>query len=199
MCRSLTRRVLALAMLAPAFTLALLADGGHWPIDGAHSRVTFSVTKWGFAEVEGRFPDFSGSITYNPAQPALSHIEWRVRVATVVTGDVKRDRSLQAAEYFDARRYPELMFASSSVRRVSDTEMDVTGTITIRGAAQPLTVRVTYGGHHTVPGEGRYETFKTSFTVNRYDFGVVGGRLLGPAISKDVTIHLRAVTKQPGK
>ena len=75
--------------------------------------------------------------------------------------------------------------------------MDVTGTLTIRGAAKPLTVRVTYGGRHTVPEEGIYDTFTTTFTINRYDFGVVGGSWLGPAISRDVTITLRAVAKQP--
>lgn len=153
MVRPLVRLVLALGMLTPAFSLPLLAGAAPWPIDAALSRVTFSVTKWGFAEVEGRFHDFSGSIAYHPEQPALSHIAWQVRVATVDTGEVKRDQSLQDAEYFDARRYPELRFASTSVRQISDTEMDVTGTITIRGVAKPLTARVTYGGRHSVPGK----------------------------------------------
>ena len=199
MFRPVTRLAFILALAFISVTMPLSAGGDRWPIDHAHSRVTFSVTKWGFAEVEGRFHDFSGSISYNRAKPDASHIEWRVRIATVDTGETKRDQSLQAPEYFDAARYPELTFVSKRVQAAGADALDVTGKLTIRGVSKPVTVRIAYGGRHTVPSEGTYDTFKTSFTINRYDFGVVGGSVLGPAISKDVKINLIAVAKQPGR
>lgn len=175
------------------------AGGDHWPIDHAHSRVTFAVTKWGFAEVEGRFREFSGTIAYNPVRPEYSHVEWAVRVASVDTGEPKRDQSLLAPEYFDAARYPELRFTSETVRSVGATDLDVTGRLTMRGVTRPLTIRVTYGGRTTVPQEGTFDRFSTTFTVNRYDFGIRGGSLLGPAISKDVKVTLTAVSRQPAR
>lgn len=193
------RLVLALALALSATVSPISAGGDHWPIDRAHSRVSFVVTKWGFVEVEGRFLDFSGVVAYNATRPEFSHIEWTVRIATVDTGETKRDQSLRAQEYFDAARFPEMRFVSERVKATGANELDVAGTLTIKGVSKPLTVRVTYGGRHTVPSEGTFDTFKTSFTINRYDFGVVGGRVLGPAISKDVAITLVAAARQPGR
>jgi polyisoprenoid-binding protein YceI len=199
MTRTLLRCSVAVLFALTLFSSRLTAGGDHWPIDRAHSRVTFGVTKWGFADVEGRFHDFTGAISYNAARPEASHIEWKIRIATVDTGEVKRDEALQAREYFDAARYPEITFTSNSVKRAGANELDVTGSLSMKGITKPLTVRVTYGGRHTVPMEGTYDTFKTSFTINRYDFGIVGGTVMGSAISKDVKINLVAAAKQPAR
>jgi hypothetical protein len=40
--------------------------------------------------------------------------------------------------------------------------------------------------------------FQTEFTLNRYDYGVVGGSLLGPAISRDVHVKLVAAAIAAG-
>src|SRR3954471_22590130 len=106
--------ILALLLLRPQ----LPAVSPGWPIDKAHSRVTFTVTKWGFAEVEGRFYDFGGSIGFDEAHPALSHVDWRGRVASVETGAPNRDKALQGDDYFGASRYPEMRFVSARVRAV---------------------------------------------------------------------------------
>jgi polyisoprenoid-binding protein YceI len=170
-----------------------------WPLDHAHSRVTFSVTKWGFAEVEGRFKDFAGTLVYDAAAPERSRLDWRVAVASVDTGEAARDHSLQAPEYFDAARFPTLTFTTTKVRVAADRQLDVSGTLTIRGASRPVTVRAIDRGRHAVPGEGEYQLFETTFTLDRYDYGVRGGSLLGPAISREVTIHLIAAAKAPGR
>jgi polyisoprenoid-binding protein YceI len=191
--------LVVLLVALPATTRPLQAGGDHWPLDHAHSRVTFSVTKWGFAEVEGRFRDFSGAIAYNPVRPEFSHVDWTVRVASVDTGETKRDQSLLASDYFDATRYPEIRFTSESVRKAGASLLDVDGRLTLRGVTRPLTIRVAYAGRTTVPQEGTFDRFTTTFTVNRYDFGIRGGSLLGPAISPDVKITLTAVSRQPGR
>jgi len=178
---------------APAST----ASG--WPIDKAHSRVSFTVTKWGFAEVEGRFYDFGGTIALDEQHPDRSRVDWRVRIASVETGAPNRDASLQGADYFDAARFPEMRFVSERVRPIGDHRFEVSGRMTIRDATRPLTVTVTYGGTHTVPDEGTYAVFQTEFTIDRYDYGVVGGSMLGAAISRDVHIKLIAAATAAGQ
>ena len=177
---------------APRAEAAAGVESTAWPIDRAHSRVTFTVTKWGFVDVEGRFFDFSGTIAYDAAQPEQSHVDWRVRIASVETGAANRDRALQDREYFDAARYPEVRFVSERVRALPGNQMEVQGRMTIRGETRPLTVTVTCGGSHSVPGEGTFEIFQTEFTLNRYDYGVVGGSVLGAAISREVRIKIVA-------
>jgi len=188
---SMTARTAPVPQAPPA------AAPGAWHIDPAHSRVSFTVTKWGFVEVEGRFYDFSGSVAYDPARPERSRVDWRVRVASVRTGAANRDEALQQAEYFDAARFPEIRFVSDTVRAGASGQLDVTGRLTIRDVTRPLTVRATPLGTHAVPGEGEFELFHTEFTLDRYDFGVVGGSLLGPAISREVRVTL-TLAAQPG-
>jgi len=161
-----------------------------WPIDKAHSRVTFTVTKWGFAEVEGRFLDFGGTMFYDAAHPEQSHVDWRVRIASIETGAPNRDESLKDADYFDAARYPEMRFVSERVKPLQAGSIEVQGRMTIRDQTRPLTVKVLCGGTHDVPGEGTLEIFQTEFTLDRYDYGVKGGSILGPAISRDVHVKI---------
>ena len=78
---------LAVVLFASA---VVTAASPAWPIDRAHSRITFTVTKWGFAEVEGRFLDFSGTMFYDAGRPEQSHVDWRVRIASVETGVTAR-------------------------------------------------------------------------------------------------------------
>jgi polyisoprenoid-binding protein YceI len=167
----------------------------EWPIDKAHSRVTFTVTKWGFSEVEGRFFDFGGTIGFDEGHPESAHVDWRVRIASVETGAPNRDRALQGGEYFDAARFPEMRFVSERVRPIGNARFEVSGRMTIRGTTRPLTVTMTYGGTHAVPGEGTYAIFQTEFTIDRYDYGVRGGGLLGSAISRKVHVKLVAAAR----
>jgi polyisoprenoid-binding protein YceI len=171
-------------------TLAAPFPASGWPIDRAHSRVAFTVTKWGFVEVEGRFLDFAGNLLYDAANPERSRVDWRVRIASVETGAPNRDKALQDADYFDASRHPEMRFVSDQVRPLRPGQLEVRGHLTIRGRTRPLTLQVAYGGTHVVPGEGTFEIFQTEFTVDRHDYGVVGGSMLGPAISREVHVKI---------
>jgi polyisoprenoid-binding protein YceI len=185
----------ALAVLLCSSPIAAREVAPAWKIDRAHSKVTFTVTKWGFVEVEGRFRDFTGTINYDAAQPERSQISWSIRVATVDTGERNRDESLQGPDYFDAARNPEMTFVSSQVRRVAADQLEVAGTLTIRGVSKPLTVQVRYGGRRQLPDIGAMDMFQTTFTINRYDFGLAGGGVLGPIISKEVKISLIAASR----
>jgi len=164
-------------------------------IDKAHSRVTFTVTKWGFAEVEGRFYDFAGTVAFDEQHPERSQIDWRVRIDSVQTGAPNRDKALQGSDYFDSGRFPEMHFVSDRIKPLSGGQFEVTGQMTIRDKTRPLTIHATYGGTHTIPSEGTYSIFQTEFTLDRYDYDVKGGSTLGRVISREVHIKLIAAAR----
>ena len=203
----MTRSVRFVSSLAVVFALASVtiaargesgsAASPAWTIDRAHSRITFTVTKWGFAEVEGRFLDFTGELFYNQAHVDQSRVSWRVPIASVETGESNRDKSLLTPDYFDAARFPAMTFESTLVRPAGEDDFDVTGTLTIRGVAMPLTTRVRSLGQHDAPGEGTFRMFQTEFVIDRYDFQIVGGSILGPAISRDVHVKVLAAARAP--
>jgi polyisoprenoid-binding protein YceI len=163
---------------------------GVWRIDPARSEVRFTITKLGFEDVTGVFRESEGEIRYDPADPSASSIQWRVRVASVLTDASNRDRTLQGEDYFDAGRHPFLSFVSRAVRESGVGLLDVSGDITIRGVTRPLTLsvrpRVTDAG----------PTFETDFTLDRYEFGVVGGSFFGRLIGREARLHLLAATER---
>lgn len=194
--RHLRRTAITLALVAAfgwpaipgrAYSVAP-GDPGIRRIDPTHSEVRFTVTKLGFENVTGVFREFEGEIDYDPANPGASSVRWRVRVASILTDASNRDSSLQQPEYFDAARHPYLSFASRTVRARDSDSLEVSGDITIRGTTRPLIVVVR--PRRTAAGF----TFETDFTIDRYDFGVAGGMVMGRLIGRQVRVHLVAAT-----
>lgn len=163
-----------------------------WSIDASRSEARFTVTKLGFENVTGVFRESEGEIRYDPDRPQESSVNWRVRVASVVTDATNRDRALQGREYFDAQRHPYLEFTSRAVRRLEDGRLEVSGQLTMRGVTRPLVTVVRH-----VP-TGVHPTFETAFEVDRYDFGIAGGTVMGRLIGRTVRVRLvAAVVRRP--
>ncbi len=178
------RRILLVLLAAGAAGLTQPAAAA---LDPVRSEVRFTVTKLGFADVSGRFREFSGELHYDPSRPENSSVRWRVAVASVETGERTRDRSLQNEEYFLATRYPDLSFSSRDVRRGENGALEVSGDISIRGVTKRINVPV-----RVIEQSGR-RLFVTDFELDRYDFGVRGGTVMGRLIGRTVRVHLAAV------
>jgi len=159
---------------------------GTWQLDAARSVVQFTVTKLGFEDVTGKFLEFSGSVRYDAENPAESSVQWNVKIASVKTDARNRDRALQSVEYFDAARYPEMTFRSERVRALGNGRLQVDGPITIRGQSRPLSIVAE-------PVEGGFES---RFELNRYDFGIVGGTMMGRLIGQTVRVRLVALAAE---
>jgi len=92
-----TRLMLALiALIAAAPTLA--ADS--WSVDPAHSTVSFSVKHF-FTPVKGSFADADVTLVYDPDNPGASKVTARIPVASVETGNDRRDDHLRSADWFE--------------------------------------------------------------------------------------------------
>lgn len=176
--------------MVPALLVAALIGVAHPAasgLDPAQSDVRFTVTKLGFSDVTGVFRGFNVELRYDEGRPENSSVRWRVRVASVETGERDRDGSLQSPDYFHTARYPEMAFESRSVRRVDDGRLDVTGDLTIRGITKRMTVPV------RVTGQQGRRAFVTDFTLDRYDYDVRGGSVMGRLIGRTVRVHLAAL------
>src|SRR4029079_13693508 len=90
---------------------ALVIPTGTWTIDPSWSALEFEVRKLGLVTVKGRVPGFSGVITGGETPRVVATVD-----ATSVTRfEADRDAHLQSPDFFDAQRYPELRFVSTSV------------------------------------------------------------------------------------
>src|SRR5688572_25439552 len=116
-----------------AATAALAAAPGTYEVSRTDSDLSFSVVKWQVFKEEGRFREFSGRMTYEPANPAAASIEVTVQAASIDTKNATRDEVLRSDDFFDVARYPTLSFRSTRVRPLAEDRLEVTGDLTIRG------------------------------------------------------------------
>jgi polyisoprenoid-binding protein YceI len=180
--------------------LPLFAD--TYTIDKDHSEATFQVRHL-VSRVSGKFDDFNGSINLDPKNPAASSVEFKIKAASINTGVADRDQHLRTADFFDAAKYPEITFKSTSIKPSGKKDVyNVTGNLTMRGVTKQVTVPVAFLGFARDPWGNDKAGFSLTTTVNRKDYGINwnkaldnGGVLLGDDV--DISINLEAQKVKP--
>jgi polyisoprenoid-binding protein YceI len=111
---------------------------GRWELDPAASSVGFRhKSLWGLVTVKGTFKTVRGMGEID-AQ-GRGHGTLVIDAASVDTKKKRLDAHLRAADFFEVDRYPTFVFAADSVIADSAGNAQVTGTLTVRGMARPLT------------------------------------------------------------
>ena len=151
-------------------------------IDGARSSVGFSVRFFGMHTVRGRFTSVSGNILQCPDARRCG-VEVRVDIASISTLIPLRDRHLRSSHYFDAERFPEMVFRARTIDR-RDSGIVVVGPLTIRDVTREIQVTMARLAAQS-DGNGsdpeRRIRFRGRFDLDRADFGVRGIGLVGVA------------------
>jgi len=175
---------LSIGALAPA---PAQAQAQTWAIDPAHSFVLFRLKHLGVGYVYGRWNEFSGSVSYDEANPAASSVSVEVKAASIDTGVKPRDDHLRSPDFFNVAQFPTIAFKSTSVAKVDDAHLEVTGDVTVHGVTKPLVVRMEkLGGPVKDPMGQTRMGFEGKATVKRLAFGV--GKPEG--ISDDIELTL---------
>lgn len=190
--------IVAVAALL-ALPLAAAAEPATWTVDPAHSEVAFQVRHL-FTPVRGQFNDFSGTLVYDPENPANSSVEVVVQADSIDTDNDKRDGHLRSPDFFAVEEHPILSFKSKKVAQVGDN-LAVTGDLTIRGTTKEVTIPVKVLG---VLGDTA--GFSTQFTVDRQEYGVnwnraldQGGTLLGDEVTVDLAFEVNRQQEEDGE
>ncbi len=89
-----------------------------WVIDTDHSVAKFSVRHFMIANVVGLFSKISGTINYDPSDTGRLSAEAEIEVRSLTTGHQARDEHLLSPDYFDAEKYPKMIFKTTRVEPV---------------------------------------------------------------------------------
>jgi polyisoprenoid-binding protein YceI len=191
------KNLMAMALAMCAVTgLGMVAAGDDYAIDPVHSGVTFQILHANVSYIPGRFNQFSGECTLDTTDPAKSSFKMSIKADSVDTNNAKRDGHLKSPDFFNAKQYPTIEFASTSVAAI-DGGYKVTGNLTFHGETKPVTFDLKGGNKAEFPKGFERTGFTTSFQIKRSDFGVgkkFGGNMLGDDVF--VTIGFEA-TKKP--
>ena len=172
-----------------------------YTIDPAHSVADFKVRHLMVSNVRGEFSGVSGTVQYDPANPAQSKLEATIDVNTIQTRDAQRDAHLKSADFFDVEKFPHITFISKKVVKTGDEEYKVTGDLAIHGVTREVTLDVEGPTPEAKDPWGNVKIGASAKTkINRKDFGLVwnvGLETGGVLVGEEVQIHLDLeLTKQ---
>lgn len=181
-------------ILTLGLTQVVLYAQTKWTVDNAHSSVKFTVTHLVISEIDGEFKSYTGSILTTNPDFTNAAIDFTVDVNSINTGNDMRDKHLKSPDFFNAEKYPQMTFKSTSFKKVSGNKYELLGDFTMHGITKSAKFDVTYGGT-AKDGYGNIKTgFKATTTINRFDYDLKWNALTeagGAVVSKDVTIELK--------
>jgi len=119
---------------------AAWADGIRYRIQPEASEATFHATSR-LMNAEGRFHRVSGEVTVDPQDFSSAKITLSIEPGSIDTGIGMRDSHLRSEDFFDAKKYPTIMFESQRVEG-SGRRANVYGQLTIHGVTREIEVPV---------------------------------------------------------
>ncbi|MDE2995633.1 MAG: YceI family protein [Bacteroidota bacterium] len=167
-----------------------------WQIDTAHTEVGFVVKHMMFAKVRGGFNEFTGSIVQGENGDLTGgSFSATIQTSSVDTGNEDRDAHLRSGDFFDSENFPNITFNSTSVERVAEGQLKVTGELTIRDVTKTITLDVTETGTGVDPWGNMRIGIQAEGTINRKDFGLIWNQALeagGVLVGEEVTLTIEA-------
>ena len=144
---------------------------GTYRLDPHRTRLGFVARQAMVAKVRGTFDTFTGLAHLDFADPARSRVEVTVEVTSLTTGSARRDAHLRRS-FFDATEHPRITFRSTSVDVLTDDRYLLTGELTIKDRARPISIEVVRTGT-TIDQDGtsRVELCGRG-SLDRRDWGV---------------------------
>ena len=180
------KNFLFIALLASSFySFVVLAT--TWAVDGSHSRLGFTIPHMGISEISGYFGKFETTCVSEKADFTDAVIELTAEISSINTGSSMRDGHLQGEGFFNAEKYPNLTFKSTSVKKGKGKNLTIVGDLTLRGVTKSVTINALHNGTITNPKSNtELAGFKVTGKIKRSDFGVAAdmpATMLGDEIS----------------
>jgi polyisoprenoid-binding protein YceI len=144
---------------------------GDYTLDPSHTRVGFSARHAMVTTVRGSFKEVEGTAHVDTADPARSTIALTIKAASIDTGNADRDAHLRSGDFLEHEAFPDITFQSTDVS-YDGAEWTVTGDLTIKGVAKPVTVVFEETGSTNDPWGNTRVGFEGSATISRTDWGI---------------------------
>jgi len=153
-------------LLALTAISARPASAATYEIDPAHTYVIFEVNHLGIGTSYGMFRKTTGK--YDPDEGML---EVEIDVNSLYTANKKRDEHLRGPDFFNAKQFPKITFASKKVKK-DGKKVRITGDLTIKGKTQTVDFVMNKVGEGKDP-QGNFRTgYEGKLTIDRIDYGV---------------------------
>ena len=187
------KNLLAVAATAALFVNVAHAENATYALDPAHTYVTFEIGHFGTSTNRGRFDKKEGTAQLDRAAKT-GKVDITIDTTSINTGSDAFNKHLQSADLFDAAKYPTIKFAADNFSFNGDKVAAVTGTLTLLGKTQPVTLTAKQFNCYQNPMlkrevcGGDFET-----TIDRTAFGMNYGIAWGFPKDVHLVVQVEAV------
>jgi len=184
----------SLAAIAALSTLTVAhAAPATYAMDPTHTFVTFEIGHFGTTTNRGRFDKKQGAVTLDKAAKT-GKVELTIDATSISTGTPGFDKHLQSADFFDVAKNPTITFAADKFTFNGDKVSEVTGTLTLLGKTNPVTLKANQFNCYESPMlkrevcGGDFET-----TIQRSQWGMVYGLQWGFPDNVRLVVQVEAI------
>ena len=142
-------------------------------IDSAHTKIQFKVKHLMISNVLGGFKEFEGKATMVENDFSTTKVNVIIKTASIDTEAADRDAHLKSPDFFDAEKYPEIVFEGNGMIQKDEDNYELKGNLTIKDITKPIVLAVEYGGIMNDPWGNKKAGFSVTGEINRKDWGMV--------------------------
>ena len=178
-------------ILAATTVASLFLGAAHAQVDTSKSTVT-AISKQMNVPVDGTFKKFTAQLNFDPAKPAAGSAKLTIDTASYDLGDESYNAQVRGKDWFDAAQYPNATFVSSAIAPAGGNQFKVSGTLTIKGKSENVTVPV------TVAQQGSTQSFDGALPIKRSQFDIGTGEWKDTSVVADevvIKFHIVAAKK----
>lgn len=169
----------SMASIAPVYAAA---------IDSGKSSVTVTFKQEGVA-VPATFKHVSGTIDFDPANPASGKAQVAVALTSFDLGEPEYNKEVQKKTWFDSAQFPQATFVSSEIKSAGAGKLTLQGKLTIKGKALDVSMPVAF------KQEGKTQIFEGQLPIKRLYFNIGEGEWKDTdMLADEVVVKFKAVT-----
>ena len=189
-------RTTLIATSLAAAALATQAQSATYVIDPTHTFATFEIDHFGASTNRARFDRKVGTVQLDKAGKT-GKVELTIETASVNSGTAAFDKHLQSKDFFNVAEFPTAKFVADKFAFNGDKVSEVTGSLTLLGKTNPLTLKASKFNCYMSPMlkvevcGGDFET-----TIVRSSYGMGWGLNFGFSDNVRLVVQVEAV-KQP--
>ncbi|MGA7777199.1 MAG: YceI family protein [Paraburkholderia sp.] len=174
------------SILTASVAASLFAGVAHAQVDLSKSKVT-ATSKQMNVPVDGTFKKFTAQLDFDPAKPAAGSAKLSIDTASYDLGDESYNQQVRGKDWFNTAQFPNATFVSSAIAPAGGNQFKVSGTLTIKGKSENVTVPV------TVTQQGATQTFDGTLPIKRSQFDIGLGEWKDTSVVADevlIKFHL---------
>ena len=109
-------RPLGVIVLFSLLSFTTIEETAVWKYDNDHAKLGFSISHMTVTDVDGSFKDVEATIRTSKTDFSDAVAEMTAQVNSIDTDNEKRDTHLKSSDYFNAEKFPTIVFRSKYKR-----------------------------------------------------------------------------------